>query len=395
MMSEKLTILSPRYDFPSPRSIRTNNIVKHLINDFPVSVICFTNGENELANTKFGESIYRLPLTTRSKYITNRTFSGYKPWGGLKYLLGALNLVIKKVFLFPDEWILESEKTLKTLLNIEPDIVIASMHPFSMGEMALSYKKQTNAKVVFDIGDPLAFNAAVRNYSRRKASYEKELLHKADHLIVTNEQTKAHYVKQYGLAGEKISIIPQGIDLDTFQNTEVSKTDSKLSMIYAGAFYPELRDPRLFFEELKNYEDQFNIEVYGKHLSMFRVKQKNISFYGRISQQELSGKYNASDVLLFFDNKEGIQSSGKIFELLALKKPVVFIYDNEDSYAKEIASSYEHIFFIKNNKGDIKRGLKELMSFLKQDFNMSYDINQFSWSVKADQFKQILNGLGK
>jgi glycosyltransferase involved in cell wall biosynthesis len=342
--------------------------------------------------SKFGEQIVRLQLTRLSKYITNKSFSGYQPKGILRYLIAALNLIFKKFLLFPDEWITEQEKIKQALKIIEPDIIIASMHPFSMGQIALKYKEQASEtpKIVFDIGDPFAHNAVGQNTSVKSIDFEKMMLHKADHVIVTNDSTKAHYINMFNVKEEDISIITQGIDLETFPSSPRSNKTAKRQLIYAGAFYPKLRDPSLFLKAMEDHSKEFDILIFGNHLPMFRESASESKFLGRVDQKELAKYYHEADGLLFFDNKEGMQTSGKIYELLALKKPIIFIYENDESPVLDLCKDYNHIMYIKNNMESIREKTNEIDGFLNSDFDFDYDITRFSWKEKARQFDKIL-----
>jgi len=389
----KIAVLSPRYQLPSPRSIRANNLVKQLVGKYQITVICFTNDVDDPTPSKFGEQVCRLKLSRRSKYITNKSFSGYRPKGVLRYLIGALNLILRKLFLYPDEWILEQQKVKKALNTTNPDIIIASMHPFSMGQMALDYKDESinKPKVILDIGDPFAFNAIGDKSSKQDVNFEKQILKRADHIIVTNESTKAHYVKTFDLPKENVSIITQGIDLETFQLKSVANKSDKYKLVYAGAFYPGLRDPRKFLKAMEAYSDKFDILIFGNHLPMFRESSSPSKFLGRVDQNELAIHYQDADALLFFDNKEGMQSSGKIYELLALKKPIIFIYDNEDSSTLQLCKEYKHLLYIRNKEDNIKEKINEIEAYIKSNLTYDYDVKQFSWEEKADQFDKILS----
>ncbi len=398
-MVKRILYLQPTFDIDLPRNIRTANIVEYLKKNYEVEILCFDcKKENRVIENV---EVHRLAFSFLSNYIFNKTFSGYQPKGLLRFLSRGVSFLIGR-FLFPDEWIIEKKQTLNylTLQNKQYDVVIASMIPFSMGEIALELRKNNvTSKVIFDIGDPLSENAAnIKDPKKvKKANYEKKLLAQADAIVVTNELTKKYYLSlDQTLPEHKISIVTQGVNEALFSIPKSSIFDlSKLKIIYAGIFYPGLREPQAFFEAIRQIQNP-NIEtaIYGE-TNKFGVEEEvqKIIFLPRIPQTELVEKYKKSNLILYIDNAYGIQTSGKIFELLMLKTPILMLYNNEKSPILEIVKGLKHVFIIKNNAEAIKQCLEIL---LKEDAFMvddTFDTNNFTWANKANSFTKILTNI--
>jgi len=393
---KKILFLSASYDLPLPRAIRVQNLSNWLNQNYDLTIICFDAKTKNKANNDI--NIVRLDLGKLNFYVTNKTISGYKPKGLSKIISKGLSFILNKFFIFPDPWILERNKVSKEVekINFDFDILICSMFPFSMGEIGVDLKRKyfPTAKLCFDIGDPLSQNSAYSNQGRlfeRKENYERNLLEKADHIIVTNIGTKDFYSSHFALDKNKVSVIPQGVSLEKVKNLE-SKNKSltgKCRMVYGGSFYPNLRDPRSFFELLEG-QDNFELSIYGNHLPMFKEGFDHIDFCGRVDQFVLLKAYSECDIILYVDNSTGMQTSGKIFELLALKKPIIFLYNNTKSPVYLDAQNYEHILFIENKPQLEKNLIKQIFEFGNYNHNYNYNIDQFSWKSRAESLIKII-----
>jgi glycosyltransferase involved in cell wall biosynthesis len=149
----------------------------------------------------------------------------------------------------------------------------------------------------------------------------------------------------------------------------------------------------MFFSAIEKIDDMIKVQVYGNVLDMFKLNNEHVLFEGRVDQKALAKAYEGSDALLFIDNKFGLQTSGKIFELLAFKKPIIFLYNNEESLVYTYAKHFSNIFFIRNEESELRDQVMRLKDFIIKDHKYDYDVNQFSWDGRATQFKSIVKSL--
>src|SRR5690606_30622624 len=99
---------------------------------------------------------------------------------------------------------------------------------------------------IADCGDPF-----MGNKFRTRAFYfkyvEKWFCRKADFLSVPIEGAIQAYYPEFK---EKIKVIPQGFNFKDFAIPESVPNNPLPTFIYAGTFYPGLRDPTSFLEYL-------------------------------------------------------------------------------------------------------------------------------------------------
>jgi len=100
------------------------------------------------------------------------------------------------------------------------------------------------------------------------------------------------------------------------------------------------------------------------------------------------GKFFLCDIVVFIDNAFGIQTPGKIFEVIASKKPVLFIYSDESTPAFSIAKTYPNIFFAENKKENIISTLEIITREAQSIYNI--DVEMFDWRNRAKDFEKAL-----
>lgn len=319
---------------------------------------------------------------------------------------------IHKIF-FPDTFIFEKKRlNHKIYVLIEKykfEIIIASGFPFTTMILSKTVKKNyPNLNFIYDIGDPFYKNALNGSLKDILARYfERRYLKHIDKLIVTNEATKNHYLLHFNdvIKKDQIFIVQQGVPnqvLQTLEANEIYKEaensqKNELILVYAGQLYFKFRDPFQLYEAINSWNKQIKTKtlrliLYGAISDVFKPVQKSnsyINFKGRVSNQQVIEGYFRSDIIVFLDNAFGLQTPGKIFEVAAIGKPVLFVSDHKNSPAYEIVKDFKHIYFCENKKEKIIDTLKIIN--LKVNNEIIQNIRtSFSWFNRAKQFIEII-----
>lgn len=394
-MKKKILYLQPAFDTHGPRNIRTENIVKYLKLDYDIHIITF----NCYAEQKKieGVTIHRLEYSGLSKYILNKELSGYRPTGLVKISSRLLSFFLR-LSLKTDVWEIEQSNVLKyineKLLENRFDFIIASIFPFSNSYLSKKIKSNffNDSKVIFDIGDPYSNNSADTNIGNNKKKVKKEItmLSFAEQIIVTNEDTKNYYINKLNVT-VPIHVIPQGVDTDLFTIKDNEKQKSKkIKLVYAGTFYKILRDPSNFFEVIEKFNNDIEVNIFGGKYTV-SPSIDCVTFNERVTPEKIAQEFQNSDILLYFDNAFGIQTSGKIYELLAMRKVILFIYDYEKSPVIEMTKAFSNVIQVKNEREEIFRALKELIKAPSQIYTIyNYDVSVFSWKNRAEMMSKLL-----
>ena len=170
---------------------------------------------------------------------------------------------------------------------------------------------------------------------------EKELVNTCHRILAPTDREKDSLVRYYGVSGEKIGIVPCGVNLDLFQPQEKQATRRQLGfdpddiiLLYVGRFEPLKGIDRLLeaISHLKDHQRLRLVLVGGDgdeapESQFLRQKAINLGienkvlFAGRIEQEYLPPYYSSADILVISSHYESFGLVG--LEALACGRPVV------------------------------------------------------------------------
>lgn len=271
-------------------------------------------------------------------------------------------------FFIPDAklfWIRPSVKYLTRFLNTNAvDYLISTGPPHSLHLIALHLKKKfPSLKWIADFRDPWS-NIDFLNdlyltaYAiRQHKKLEKQVVQGADIVIsvsphLTEELKKLHPEKQ-----NKFHTITNGFDEEDYPevlNTSFHQRDGKNILLTYAGLLPSNRNPEVLWKAMneliveKKLPSHFKIQLIGKTDGSII---DSISYYGlenyveRINylpHSEVIKKEIEADALLLIinqsPNNKGILT-GKLFEYLALQKPIIAIGPTDGDAADIIRST--------------------------------------------------------
>lgn len=376
-MDEKVLFVVPEFDIKGPRGIRVENILSESQND-NFYLVKFKIHLNESYPSTFH---FRLSSLYKTLYKFN--------------LFRLVRRVMRNHYLDRESLFLSiiTKDIRRIIERYKIDKLVILCSPFSLYSIAPILRNiYPDIKLIYDIGDPFYLNSNKKKYSGKmdKERLEKTMLDNSNGFIVTNEATKLMFHQHYKIPLKKLEVIPQGVNIELIKSYEGEFIDSnsqKLNIVYSGIFYKDLRDPSILFSVIEE-TDAIQLDIYGSNLN---YKYKNICFHKRMIQIQLFRKMNKSDVLLFIDNSSGIQTPGKIFEILAFKKNVLFIYDNEESatlyFVRQLDAN--NIFIVKNEYESIRNII--VSGALQRKYSANYDIDDFSWKERSRKYTHFLD----
>jgi glycosyltransferase involved in cell wall biosynthesis len=162
-------------------------------------------------------------------------------------------------------------------------------------------------------------------------------------VITVSEILASEIKKSYPFKSKDVYCIENGFDPDRLQDTNIGyapKPVLKKKLIYLGTLYSQRRYPEPLFAAVeKNYQlfkEKLEIVFYGPYetklvlcslFDRYPLASKIIRYRGFISAQEAIKREAEADALLFVENdrKDDGVVTGKIFEYLMFKKPILCI----------------------------------------------------------------------
>jgi D-inositol-3-phosphate glycosyltransferase len=170
---------------------------------------------------------------------------------------------------------------------------------------------------------------------------EKELVNTCHRILAPTDREKDSLVRYYGACGQKIGVVPCGVNLDLFHPQEKQAARKLLGfdpddiiLLYVGRFEPLKGIDRLLeaMSHLKGHRRLRLVLVGGDgdeaaESQFLRQKAINLGieekvlFAGRVDQKHLPPYYSSADVLVISSHYESFGLVG--LEALACGRPVV------------------------------------------------------------------------
>lgn len=235
------------------------------------------------------------------------------------------------------------KKAVEILEKENIDTVITTSPPHSTQLIGLKLKETQNIKWIADLRDPWTdiyyYKSMLHTkWAKQKdLNYEKRVIEKSDKVVVVSDSIKQLLLNKSNLVKEsKIHIIPNGFDDDDFLVSS-KNNNSKFLLSYVGTItkdYP--------LDSIKKSISNLNINLdfTGKADEPTKLLLNEVaSFNNHVKHKESINLLLASDMLLLvipkISNNKGILT-GKLFEYLGARKPILCIGPTDGDVAKII-----------------------------------------------------------
>ena len=225
--------------------------------------------------------------------------------------------------------------------NNEIDLIISSFSPSEAHLAALSFlDRHPNVKWIADMRDEMSMNKLLPTIIQKNlARYEKQISRRADAVTSVSKPILDQFRELMPNVRHFLEV-RNGYNHDlTFE----TKFNEKFTIVYAGSFYGLIK-PDNFFLGLKaaliQQKFEFEIVFVGTHHN-FQIPQEfssNCRFVPKVSQLksiEFMANADANLLILPKDQRKGVYS-GKLFDYLSVKKPIIAIVDPADVAAQLI-----------------------------------------------------------
>ncbi|MBI9070459.1 MAG: glycosyltransferase family 4 protein [Melioribacteraceae bacterium] len=347
-----------------PPDIRLEKEIKSLYqNGFVVNVLC-----NQYDKTK----------TPNYKYCSISRFNAI-------FDSNRLNKIINFPIFFNPRLLY---KSVKEYLRFKPDFIHA--HDLPMVPIALVLKMLSRVPVIFDMHEnyPEALKCfkkkGIINYIFKNPTLSKKLeqvcLKFVNHVFVVVEESKERLVSE-GYSAEKVSVVSNTVDLETFITDKKDETIEKgskdrFTLVYTGTVSPErgLETPVEAMKFLKNELPEIKLLVIGDGKSVSKlkdiIKKYNLEeFVDLVSwpgHENLSKYISIADICIIPQPcNEFIDTTipHKLFEYMFMSKPV--LTSDAKSLKRIVEETGAGKSFISNNP----RSFADNVIKMKKNFN--------------------------
>jgi hypothetical protein len=240
------------------------------------------------------------------------------------------------------------------LKNNRVDCIIATGEPFVLFRYASNLSEKHNVPWIADYRDPwIQTKSRVRNkffmilYQQLEKKYTQNaqiITTVSDYFVSTISET---------IPNQQYTILPNGYDNElTFSLPNHEKNDGHLTIALAGTIYPYHPVER-FFETINsivskdsiklrirfygiNNEDELRELTQNTFISLSEI----IEFYPRMDNTRLLENLRQADIFLLFNYYSVLGT--KIYDYLALKRPILLCFAN-DSSANELKKKHYNL----------------------------------------------------
>jgi len=371
------------------------------------------NDETLLQNLPQGVCIYktyRLPLLPFAEAYREREKHNYDSSGKLVFMQS------KNQFYKP--FILIINKLFNVVKYIANNFVyIPDWHigwlPGTVLKGTLLVRKN-NAKVIYSTGEPwTSFLAAFLIFKLTKIPYildfrdpwtlepnmkspgavhkwfcerlEKLCIHRAHRVIFTcNKAAKSYQLKYESEGLEKFVVIPNGYEPEDFEGISRTKSDI-FSISYIGSLYFQyceaidtlFRAINRILKKIPEMSNKLQINFVGltngyveEYLQKYKIHNV-VRIIGYVDYRDSIQYMVDAAVLLLFGDRSGLQVSGKAYQYLAAKRPILLLASIESDFASLVQDNKAGIVVDPGNVNGIERALLSFHNKSLEEYHSS------------------------
>lgn len=298
--------------------------------------------------------------------------------------------VLLKLKVVPDRDVFSlpyyKRKIKKTVQNQSFDIAFIQTLPFSNYYICPFIKKVSpHTQIIVDMSDPLVINAGFHAMSAKQQKILKEIedtcFSYIDYLIVLNEEIKNYYLA-LPHPPKICMVVEQGISVNWGIKNSIMDLNLKeeIKFMYAGRFYKRIREPYELYQVFTQNHKNISLTLFSdfnRYPEFSPPQHIKINCKKPVQQDQILEEYNKYDVIVFIDNQDDYQVPGKLFELLATSKPILFIYTNSKSPSLKYIHQEEGVFTAINNEVDITSAIEDILKNGKSSYQR--DTRKYTW----------------
>jgi len=254
----------------------------------------------------------------------------------------------------PDRWMLWKYAGIRAGLQMirryRPD-AIWSTYPIATAHViGTELHRQTGLPWLADFRDPMAQEGYPRDPLTWQSfkNIETQTIRNASRSIFTTPGAARVYRQRYPEAGERIVVLENGYDEESFagappaDQTSAALNDGAITLLHSGVVYPEERDPTQLFEALRLIKEKHRLAS-GKLKIRFRSSghdhllkelaekhgvQESIECCPPIPyRQALAEMLRADGLLVMQASGCNEQIPAKIYEYLRAGRPIIALTD--------------------------------------------------------------------
>ena len=264
-----------------------------------------------------------------------------------------------KIVEIPDRWYLwiipALIKGLKLHRSTPLDYIYAGFPTYSSVIVGVLLSKLLRKPLVVDLRDPFRFRYDSQNMPTHWLFryIERKMVSQAAKILTTTQECARYYQKLYpNFPAENFHVVPNGFAHEFHQTLgKVEKTTKDFILLHSGVLYKIGRNPKVLLAAIQRLVRQGTIKK-GQFILRFRganiwpelhetIKQLDLSEYVEFKKSipyhdAIKEMQAVSANVLIQNSLFNMQIPSKLYDILALKKPLLAITDEQGALAKEM-----------------------------------------------------------
>lgn len=180
---------------------------------------------------------------------------------------------------------------------------------------------------IADCGDPFMKNGKTKDHLHFFAKYEHSFCKNCNYITVPVEEAIDAYYPDYQ---KKIKIIPQGFDFNLENVVRKPANNNIPTFAFAGMFYPDIRNPKLFLDYLSKIDKDFRFIVYTRYTDLLTgykdILKERLIIKEPIQRLELIEELKKMDFLINIKNANcPNQIPSKLIDYRIANRPILDI----------------------------------------------------------------------
>jgi glycosyltransferase involved in cell wall biosynthesis len=379
-----------------------------LLMELPGSVIIERVRSIEIKTTQAKKTLDQIRTSEKGADSVNPLKKELTRW--LKYIYFSIFIPDDKI-----GWLFTAvNKAIKLNKQHNFEAIFATSPPQTDLLIGTRLKRRLNIPVVLDYRDEWTTHPYPKASSRitfwLNRALEKRVLKNADALTVVSAGMLDKLSSRKLTTGQnnlRCKVLPNGFDPADFNSNGSSSPSDKFSIVYTGSFFSHYKVPDPFLRALHlwlgnspqvrgNVEVLFYGSIYPRHQYLIDELQLNdiVRVMGLVPHyQAILAQQNASILLLIIGKEGKTILTGKVFEYMGAKRPVLAVAPTDGEAADIIRQTNIGIVIDPDDTTAIANAIEDFYTEWRNGHN-SYsprdeEVKQYSRQEQAHQLSEL------
>ena len=289
------------------------------------------------------------------------------------------------------------KKAVEIMKRVPMEVVLISCPPFHQAMVGVLLKKWFGTKLVVDYRDAWGLNPyrqhldTLRRFALRGDNLMEHYLLRNTHLlIVSHQEMKDRYLRQYHFLRDKIEVIYNGFDPEKIEPGR-GALFPEFTILHLGDFYAKqkTRDPSTFLSALQKFisergipSDRLRVLFIGERyreveeMIAKRGLSTHVTYLDRVPHDVAMEYLNKAHVFLLIETSDVMTT--KVYEYLATGKPILCVVRQGGELESLIRKYSPEAYILANDVDRIKEAIESCFDAYQAGHYAPFVNDQFS-----------------